>query len=192
MEAAPKRLKTFLNSRKLIEIYTQSDETFSVGRVVRVGDTGFAVKSVDEQGRECGYAYFTVQSVRAIEEDTEYLEKLESYGRFWQSRSKDNVCLAEEDVFGEDVPGGLLSGILCRQFFGKHIVLLGYRDRPEADAGYLLKLKERELVLRQVDVSSGCFLDDVTAKLDQIVYVEFGSVDNRLLEYANLELEGGL
>ncbi|QAT48351.1 hypothetical protein EQM14_00350 [Caproiciproducens sp. NJN-50] len=187
IEETKEKLKTAADRKDLVELYTRSEDSFSAGIVVALDQEGFVLREMDSQGRWCGYCFFRLGAVRNVETATDYLKKLECYLDYWEGRG-----LSQSDAPKQEPPfdpeRNTLIDLLTGQCLKKHIITVGYCEEENLDTGYVLALTDRLLSLKTVDVSSGGFLDAIRKPLDEISMIEFESIDNILLEFANRKL----
>lgn len=184
-------LQTYYQSKCLLEIYTRSDDSFSVGTIVALDPSGIVIRTLDEQGKELGFYYFRLDFIRSIESDTEYLQKLTCYRRFWTEHMQNNSqLLVDTNFLGGNVNSrNLLAAILQRESADRHIVTLGSKSKGELDTGYLSSLNNGTSDIALIDISTARKMGSVQVKISDIVLLEFESIDNQLLEYANRAIE---
>ena len=59
-------------------------------------------------------------------------------------------------------------------------------DEPEA--GYLKEMVRDKIIFSCLDVSTAQLSEEITIPVQDIVFIEFESIDNLLLQYANTAL----
>ena len=159
MEEIEEKLRDAADREGLVELYTRSEDSFSVGSVASLNREGLILREMDGQGRWCGYCFFKLEAVRGVETDTDYLKKLECCLCCWKGCALfPDGCPEREPPFFDPERCALLD-LLTGQCLRKHIVTVGYFEEMDLDTGYVLALTDRMVSLKTVDVSSGNFLD---------------------------------
>ncbi|MVB10959.1 hypothetical protein CAFE_16610 [Caprobacter fermentans] len=187
IEEIKEKLKIAADRKDLVEWYTRSEDSFCAGIVEALDQEGTILKELDGQGRWCGYCFFRLGAIRNVETATDYLKKLKCYLGYWEDLGLfQSGASKREPSF--DSGRNTLIDLLTGQCQEKHIITVGYYEEENLDTGYVLALTDRLLSLKTVDVSSGGFLEVIRKPLEDISMIEFDSIDNILLEFANRKL----
>ena len=65
------------------------------------------------------------------------------------------------------------------------VITIETSGRQELDAGYIEEIRNGEIIFSCLDVSNAQLLEDIKVVINDIVLIEFESIDNLLLQYAN-------
>ncbi|WP_101698035.1 hypothetical protein [Clostridium minihomine] len=177
------------NQKKLVEIYTDKEDSFSVGIPLYLDKNGLLVSSINTQGKTDGCAYYSFAIIEKVETETEYLQKLTYYQDFWREQGNATLFPLKEGAFEPPAGQNLLWHILNQQQNARHIITIENDRTGELETGFLVVLTEESLVLQTIDLSNAKFMGKIQLSLHTIHFVEFNSMDHHLLEYANHCLE---
>ena len=177
------------NQKELVEIYTDKEDSFSVGIPLYLDENGILVASINTQGKTDGCAYYSFHIIEKVETNTEYLQKLTYYQDFWREQGAAPFFLLKEETFEPPAGQNLLWHILNQQQNARHIITIENDRTGELETGFLVVLTEERLILQTIDLSNAKFMEKIQLPLHTIYFVEFNSIDHRLLEYANRCLE---
>lgn len=182
---AKKKVGAYMTIEKdcLVEIYTKNEDSFSVGKVFCQNSDSVVFFNVDEQGKISGYYAVKKNSITNILTDTEYLWKLEQYMQYGiENTYKSWFALKEINL---DVEQSLFVQVLKHAKSSGIIVSLGMIYEETIETGYVTELAQDSIVLECVDIENADVLEKKLIKTDEIFFVEFESIDNILLQYAN-------
>ncbi len=176
----------FIKESCIMEIYTKSTESFSVGRVFCQNEDCVVFEDIDVQGKTAGYGVMKKSLITQLQYDTEYLDKISKYMEFAQKHSYSNwFSLKHISLNTEE---SLISQAL--QYAKAHhiIVTVEAADMEEPEAGYIEEIihkSNREYIsLTCIDVSNAQLSEKITITIEDIEFIEFESIDNLLLQYA--------
>lgn len=65
------------------------------------------------------------------------------------------------------------------------IITVGREEDDKLETAYVKDIYNEDITLECIDISNAKLYDEITMKLNEINFIEFNSVDNLLLEYAN-------
>lgn len=177
-------LKECIQEKSLVELYTNGDDEFSVGLPLYMDDKGIVVFNVDPQGRMDGYSYYDLSSIHILNTDTAYLRKLNHYQNFWADNKE---CVGSNTLlprFTYDSTEPLLLEVLRKQQNENRIVSIETCCEDNMYTGFLIQLTEKTIVLNTIDMENAKALEKILIHLKDIVFAEFNSIDNLLLESA--------
>ncbi|WP_085832141.1 hypothetical protein [Clostridium merdae] len=177
-------LKECIQEKSLVELYTNGDDEFSVGLPLYMDDKGVVVFNIDPQGRMDGYSYYDLSSIHILNTDTSYLQKLNHYRKFWEE-NQGGVCantLLPRFTYDSSEP--LLLEVLRKQQNENRIVSIETCCADNLYTGFLIQLTEKTIVLNTINIENAKATEKIIIHLKDIVFAEFNSIDNLLLESA--------
>lgn len=175
-------LKECTHQKSLVELYTNGDDEFSVGLPLYSDDKGVVVFNIDPQGRMDGYSYYDLSSIHILNTDTSYLQKLNHYRKFWAEK-QGGIC-TNLPSFTYDSSEPLLLEVLRKQQNENRIVSIETCCADHLYTGFLIQLTEQTIVLNTIDIENAKAMEKIIIHIKDIVFVEFNSIDNLLLESA--------
>lgn len=176
----------FLKESCIMEIYTKSTESFSVGRVFCQNEDCVVFEDIDVQGKITGYRVMKKSSISQLQYDTEYLDKISKYMEFAQKHSYANWFSLKHVSLNTE--GSLILQIL--QYAKTHhiIITVEAAGMKEPEAGYIEEINHEKshenITLTCIDVSNARLAEKISIAIGEIVFIEFESIDNLLLKYA--------
>lgn len=175
---------TYKIEDELLEIYSGSEENFSVGRILSKSKDSILFRSYDAQGKNDGLHFIKSSYINEVKSNTQYLRKMQLYLEYWKER--------------EDVPLNnpfknhpTLLELLEYAMENKKIITVSCSTKPdELLTGYVESYNNEKLKLDCVDMETACIYETATLLKEDIFYLEVDSLDNELLKYANEKIEG--
>lgn len=174
---------TYKINGELLEIYSDSDETFSVGKVLSKDSDSILFRSYDDQGKNDGLHYIKSSYINKVKSDTKYLRKIQLYLEYWEKR--ENVHL-----FNPFKVHPAISEVLLYAKSYSDIITIAVSSNPdELITGYIEACDNERVVVKCVDMETARIFENVTLQINDIFYMEIESIDNELLKYANDKLD---
>lgn len=175
---------TYKIEDELLEIYSGSEENFSVGRILSKSKDSILFRSYDAQGKNDGLHFIKSSYINEVKSNTQYLRKMQLYLEYWKER--------------EDVPLNnpfknhpTLLELLEYAMENKKIITVSCSTKPdELLTGYVEAYNNEKIELNCVDMETACIYETATLRKEDIFYLEVDSLDNELLKYANEKIEG--
>lgn len=165
----------------LLELYTDSEDSFNVGTICLQNDTEILFKSIDEQGKEAGYYVISKDSVQKVLYDTVYLKKIGLYMEWWQEHTYKEWVTFEKDMFRKE-DSIFMQALRYAQDAGLIVTIDGFIE--EIYTGYVEEVSHEIVKIECLDISSACAMEGAQVDLKSIQFLEFESIDNHLLQYA--------
>ena len=176
----------FIKESCIVEIYTKSTESFSVGRVFCQDEDCVIFENIDVQGKITGYYVMKKSSISQLHYHTEYLGKIRKYMEYGKEHSYSNWFSLKPVALNR---GGSLILQVLEYAKDNHIVITLETDQAdEPEAGYLKEMVRDKIIFSCLDVSTAQLSEEITIPVQDIVFIEFESIDNLLLQYANTAL----
>ncbi len=172
----------------IAEIYTHSEDSFSVGEVCFQNKDCILIRGVDEQGKVTAYYAMKKSIITSVEYDTEYLNKLEKYMEYGNVHTYSSWFSLNEVKFDDAQP--LFPQILQYSYKNNRMVTIAISTMEQLETGYIRQLLDDRLEIECVDMETAKLDGCITVNIDEISFIEFDSVDNFLLQYANERIEG--
>ena len=69
---------------ELLEIYSDSEENFCVGKILSKSDDSILFQSYDRQGKNDGLHFVKSRYISEIKSNTQYLRKMQLYLEYWR------------------------------------------------------------------------------------------------------------
>lgn len=172
----------------LAEIYTYSEKSFSVGEVCFQNDDCVLFRGVDQQRKITAFYAMKKSIITNVEYDTEYLDKLEKYMEYGSIHTYNSWFILTEVQFEEAQP--LFLQILQYSYKNNRIVTIATSTMEQLETGYVRELSEDRIKIECVDMETAKLDGCIVMGISEISFIEFDSVDNCLLQYANERIEG--
>lgn len=172
----------------IAEIYTHSEESFCVGSVYLQNKDCALFRNVDEQGKVTAYYAMKKSIITNVEYDTEYLNKLEKYMEYGSMHTYGSWFSLTEVKFDETQP--LFPQILQYSYKNNRMVTIATSTMEQLETGYIRQLLDDRLEIECVDMETAKLEGCIAVSIDEISFIEFDSVDNFLLQYANEQIKG--
>lgn len=167
----------------IVEIYTHSEDSFSVGSVYFQNKDCVLLRGVDEQGKLTAYYAMKKSIITNVEYDTEYLNKLEKYMEYGSMHTYGLWFYLTEVKFDETRP--LFPQVFQYAYKENMIITIATFTMEQYETGYIRELSEDRIVIECVDMETAKLDGCIAVNIDEISFIEFDSVDNFLLQYAN-------
>lgn len=161
----------------LMEIYTSSYDSFSVGFYLSSFNEYSLFLLLDSQGRSDGVYLIKNEFIKSVDYETEYLKKIALYVEFWGENIFDfelelKNILTIEELLGYIKDKKLLSSFKIKQ-------------EDYLITGYIETIEEFSIKINTIDIETAEELESLSILKDEILLLEIDSVDNRLLNYAS-------
>lgn len=167
---------------KLVEIYTTSSESFSVGTIIYQDDKDILFKTYDEQGQAASFYVVKRSYITSMKCDTEYLQKMELYLEFWKSHGVSDVLIKKPPfILGKP----MIPQIIEYAKNNKEIVTLATSTSSNLETGYVRTFENDIVNLECIDMETAKGFDWLELNVQDICFLEIESTDNKLLAYAN-------
>ena len=175
---------TYKINDELLEIYSDSEDSFSVGKILSISKDSILFRSYDAQGKNDGLHFIKSSYISEVKSNTQYLRKMQLYLEYW--REQENVSLT--NPFKKHP---MLSELLAYALENKKIITVSCNSKPdELFTGYVETYNNEKIKLNCVDMETACRYETTTLLKEDIFYLEIDSLDNELLKYANEKIEG--
>ena len=174
---------TYKINDELLEIYSDSEDSFSVGRILSKSKDSILFRSYDAQGKNDGLHFIKSSYISEVKSNTQYLRKMQLYLEYW--REREDVLL--NNPFKNHPT---LLELLEYAMENKKIITVSCSTKPdELLTGYVESYNNEKIELNCVDMETACIYETATLLKEDIFYLEVDSLDNELLKYANEKIE---
>ena len=174
---------TYKIKDELLEIYSGSEERFSVGKILSKNKDCILFRSYDAQGKNDGLHFIKSSYISEVKSNTQYLRKMQLYLEYW--REREDVLL--NNPFKNHPT---LLELLEYAMKNKKIITVSCSTKPdELLTGYVESYNNEKIELNCVDMETACIYETATLLKEDIFYLEVDSLDNELLKYANKKRE---
>lgn len=170
----------------ITEIYTKNTDTFSVGRVFCQNNECVVFEDIDTQGKITGYYVMKKEIIFRLEYDTEYLNKIGKYMEYNENHSYSEWFSLKPIAL--DTEKSLIFQVL-QYAQDNNMVITIEMDNEELESGYVKEIENGMLTFACLDISNAQPMENITVAIHDIILIEFESIDNVLLQYANATLE---
>lgn len=172
-----------VNESGIVEIYTKNTNSFSVGRVFCQNKDDVVFEDIDPQGKITGYYLMKKNIISQLEYDTEYLHKISKYIEYGETHPYSAwFCLKKPAL---DTEKSLILQVLEYAKRNNIVITIEMVGEEELEAGYVKKIESGKIDFSCLDVSNAQLREDITVSICDIICIEFESIDNLLLQYAN-------
>ena len=168
---------------KLYEIYTDDSGAFTVGSIVVRNNDDIVIRGIDEEGKAAAYYAMPIKTVREMIPDTPYLQKIRRYMQY-AVRHPYSSWFALPDL-PLNPEGPVLTQVLRTAQREEAIVTVGRLGEEELLCGYVREIEKGRVLLDCVDPESAQDLPQVKLRIRDLEYIEYGSIANTLLKFAN-------
>lgn len=168
---------------KLYEIYTDDSGAFTVGSIAVQNKDDIVFKGVDEEGKTSAYYAMPRRTVREMITDTPYLLKIRKYMEYAGLHPYDSWFSLPELVLEPE--GHILAQILKIAQSREALVTVCRIGDEELLCGYVREIEKGRVLLDCVDPESAENLTQVKLRIRDLEYIEYGSIANELLRFAN-------
>lgn len=164
----------------LMEIYTNQEDSFSVGFYLFSFNEYSLFHLLDDQGKSDGVYLIRDNLVEKINYDTEYLRKICLYVEYWNTEPS-------KDVF--QITSGLENILTiedCLEYIKDNGLLSSFKMNQEdyLVTGYIEDIDQFNVKINAIDIETAKEFEEVIILKRDILILEIDSVDNRLLNYA--------
>lgn len=170
----------------LVEIYTNTLDTFSVGKVFCQNNNCVVFENIDVQGKITGYYVMRKKIISQLDYNTEYLDKIAKYMEYAESHSYANWFSLKPITF--DTKECFIMQTLEYAKENNTVITIGIIGIEGLEIGYVKEVKPDKIIFSCLDMSNAQLAEDIIVETDDIVFIEFESIDNLLLQYANTTL----
>ena len=175
---------TYKINDELLEIYSDSEESFSVGKILSKNKDSILFRSYDAQGKNDGLHFIKSSYISKIKSNTQYLRKMQLYLEYW--REQEDTPLINPFKNQPTLPE-----LLAYAMKNKKIITVSSSAKPdELLTGYVETYDNNKIKLNCVDMETACIYETAILLKEDIFYLEVDSLDNELLKYANEKIEG--
>lgn len=173
---------TYKINDELLEIYSDSEENFSVGKILSKSNDSILFQSYDEQGKNDGLHFIKSSYISEVKSNTKYLRKMQLYLKYWKK-------MKDEDLINPFKKHPTISDLLLYAVRNEKIVTVSCGIKPdELLTGYIEMYDGGKVKLNCVDMETACIYEHITLSESDIFYLEIESLDNELLKYANKKI----
>ena len=167
----------------IYEIYTDDSGAFTVGSIAADNGEDMVISSIDEEGKKCAYIALPKKTVIEMISDTPYLEKIRKYMRYAAEHSYGGwFALPELPI---DPEGPILSQVLRLAMNEGALVTVCRSGEEEPVCGYVREIDRGRVLLDCVDPVTAEDLPQVRLRVRDLEYIEYGSIADMLLMFAN-------
>lgn len=166
----------------IVEIYTEKSDSFSVGKVFCQNRDCVVFEDIDTQGKITGYYVMRKNTISQLDYDTEYLNKISKYMEFGEKHPYSNWFSLKQVALNTEE--SLILQVLEYAKDNDIIITIEITGMQELEAGYVKKVEADKIILSCIDISNARMSEEITVAMDDIVFIEFESIDNLLLKYA--------
>lgn len=167
-------------NNNLVEIYSSREDSFAVGYIIYQNDDRLFTHLVDDQGKYDGYLLLDKNTIDGIEENTEYLKKIEKYMGFWG-----NISIGDSDNEIYQSRPDFKDLISYAQRQNKIITIATSFDYFDVITGYVVDVDDEKVTIDALNRSNAQIFDQFQVPIDKIINLEIESIDNFLLGYAH-------
>lgn len=170
-------------TEKIYEVYTDDSGAFTVGSIYAQNEDDIVLKGVDEEGKISAYYALPVKTIREMVSDTPYLEKIRRYMLYAQQHPYSSWFLLPDLPINPEGP--ILTQVLRTAERDKTPVTVCRSGEEELLCGYVREIDRGRVLLECIDPETAENLAGVKLRIRDLEYIEYGSIANRLLMYAN-------
>ena len=170
-------------TEQLYEIYTDDSGAFTVGQIAAQNDDDIVFKGVDEEGKISAYYALPRKSIVEMVTDTPYLAKIRKYMRYGKEHPYSGWYVLPQLPLNPEGP--ILTQVLRIAEREGALVTVGRSGDEELLCGYVREIEKGRVLLDCVDPESAGSLPQVRIRIRDLEYIEYGSISNMLLMYAN-------
>lgn len=167
----------------IYEIYTDDSGAFTVGSIAAQNENDYLIKGVDEEGKISAYYCIPKRTVVGMTADTPYLHKVEKYMRYGQEHPYSGWFTLPALTI--DPEGPILTQVLRAALKEGSLITAGRSSEEELVCGYVREVEKGRVLLDCVDLESAQDLTQVRIRIKDLEFIEYGSISNMLLQYAN-------
>lgn len=168
---------------KLYEIYTDDSGAFTVGSVAARNNDDIVFMGIDEEGKACAYYAMPLKTVKEMITDTPYLQKIRRYMQYAKLHPYSGWYTLPELPLNPEGP--ILTQVLRIAEREEALVTVCRLGEDELVCGYVREIGKGRVLLDCVDPETAEDLPQVKLRIRDLEYVEYGSIANTLLKFAN-------
>ena len=168
------------NTTKIWEVYTRSENSFSVVSIVQENDKEFIFLSYDELGRKDSMLLITKESINQMLSDTEYLRKMSVFIEFWEKHC--DLAIFNSSLLFTNKKS-YLEQSLEYAFENKNIVSIQITNSDNIETGLISKISPETILLNCISLESALPYESIELNIKNIWFVEFDSCHNKVLTY---------
>lgn len=174
---------TYKINDELLEIYSDSEDSFSVGKILSKNRDSILFRSYDAQGKNDGLHFIKSSYISEVKSNTQYLRKMQLYLDYWRKQK-------DAPLTNPFKKHPALSELLAYAMKSMKIITVSSTSNPdELLTGYVETYDNEKIKLNCVDMETACIYETATLLKEDIFYLEVDSLDNELLKYANEKIE---
>ena len=174
---------TYKINDELLEIYSDSEDSFSVGKILSKNRDSILFRSYDAQGKNDGLHFIKSSYISEVKSNTQYLRKMQLYLDYWRKQK-------DAPLTNPFKKHPALFELLEYAMENKKIITVSSTSNPdELLTGYVETYDNKKIKLNCVDMETACIYETATLLKEDIFYLEVDSLDNELLKYANEKIE---
>ena len=167
----------------IYEIYTDDSGAFTVGCVAAQNEDDIVIRGIDEEGKSSAYYALPKKTIQGMVTDTPYLNKISKYMSYAEEHSYENWFKLPELAL--DAEGPILTEVLRAAEKNGVLVTVCRMGEEELLCGYVNQIEKGRVLLDCVDPETAQNLSQVKLRIKDLEYIEYGSIANMLLMYAN-------
>ena len=168
---------------KIYEIYTDDSGAFTVGEIVARNNDDIVFKGIDEEGKISAYYAMPLKTVKDTIPATPYLQKIHQYMQYAAGHPYSGWFTLPELAPDPEKP--VLSQVLRTAEREDALVTVCRIGDEELLCGYVRGIEKGRVLLDCVDPETAQDLPQVRLRIKDLEYVEYGSIANMLLRFAN-------
>lgn len=167
----------------IYEIYTDDSGAFTVGSIVMENEDDIVICGIDEEGKASAYYALPKKTVKEMVTDTPYLQKILKYMQYASEHPFSGWFTLPELTINPEGP--ILMQVLRAAESEGSLVTVCRLGEEELLCGYVRQIEKGRVLLDCVDPESAGNLSQVKLRIKDLEYIEYGSIANMLLMYAN-------
>lgn len=168
---------------RLYEIYTDDSGSFTVGSIAARNKDDIVFIGIDEEGKAGAYYAMPLATVKEMISDTPYLGKIRKYMQYAARHPYSGwYTLPQLQINPE---GPILSQVLREAQREDALVTVCRIGEEELVCGYVREIDRGRVLLDCVDPETAQDLSQVKLRIKDLEYIEYGSIANTLLRFAN-------
>ena len=172
-----------LKENCLMEIYTDNEDSFSVGFYLSSFDNFTLFHLLDAQGKFDGIYLIKNDCIKNINYETEYLNKINSYIEFWNNKLEKNPFSIESYIKNFLTMEELLNYIQINNILSSFKLM----EEKHLITGYIQFFEQNNIEIKTIDIGTAKEMEIISFAKEDIVLIEIVSIDNMLLNYAHLK-----
>ena len=171
-----------MTGTELEEFYTDDSGAFTVGIALTESGQDLVIEGVDEQGKRCGYFVMPARLVRERRKGTPYLAKIARYMEYAEEHPY--TAWYTPPVFPAAPGEPLMTGLLRHVLESGEVIAVGIAEEEFPVTGIVSSFAKGAARIECIDPETAEPSEEIRVRIRDIEYIEYGSIDNRLLQYA--------